>query len=236
MKELKARLIERIKRTESIESFRFAPAERVDFIAGQFMLVVLDEKNRENKELNKYLSFSCSPLRPYIEFSKRLSSSAFSKRLRGLKPQDEVLLKAPLGACVFKEEYKRIAFLIGGIGITPVISIIEYVTDKKIASDTVLFYSNRNEDEIAFKSELDKWQAQNDKLKVYYTVTDCQPKDSSCFFGRISKELLQEKLPDFKERTIFIFGPPRMVEAINALCVELGCDKNNIKTESFIGY
>ena len=236
MKELKARLIERIKRTESIESFRFAPAERVDFIAGQFMLVVLDEKNRENKELNKYLSFSCSPLRPYIEFSKRLSSSAFSKRLRGLKPQDEVLLKAPLGACVFKEEYKKIAFLIGGIGITPVISIIEYVTDKKIASDTVLFYSNRNEDEIAFKSELDKWQAQNDKLKVYYTVTDCQPKDSSCFFGRISKELLQEKLPDFKERTIFIFGPPRMVEAINALCVELGCDKNNIKTESFIGY
>ena len=236
MKELKAKLIERIKRTESIESFRFAPAERVDFIAGQFMLVVLDEKNRENKELNKYLSFSCSPLRPYIEFSKRLSSSAFSERLKGLKPQDEVLLKAPLGACVFKEEYKKIAFLIGGIGITPVISIIEYVTDKKIASDTVLFYSNRNEDEIAFKSELDKWQAQNDKLKVYYTVTDCQPKDSSCFFGRISKELLQEKLPDFKERTIFIFGPPRMVEAINALCVELGCDKNNIKTESFIGY
>ena len=236
MKELKARLTERIKRTDTIESFRFTPAERLDFIAGQFMQVILDENNRENKELNKYLSFSSSPLRPYIEFTKRLSQSSFSQRLRGLKAQDEVLLKAPLGACVFKEEYPKIAFLIGGIGITPVISIIEYITEKKIGSDTVLFYSNRNESEIAFKPELDQWQAENDKLKVFYTVTDCQPKDSSCIFGRISKEIVQEKLPDFKERTIFIFGPPKMVEAISGLCIELGCDKNNIKTESFIGY
>jgi ferredoxin-NADP reductase len=236
MKELKARLIERIKRTDTIESFRFAPAERVDFIAGQFMQVILDENNRENKELNKYLSFSSSPLRPYIEFTKRLSQSAFSQRLRSLKPQDEVLLRAPLGACVFKEEYPKIAFLIGGIGITPVISIIEYITERKIGSDAVLFYSNRNESEIAFKPELDKWQALNDKFKVYYTVTDCQPKDATCIYGRISKEILQEKLPDFKERTIFIFGPPKMVEAIQALCIESGCGKNNIKTESFIGY
>jgi len=236
MKELKARLIERIKRTDTVESFRFAPAERIDFVAGQFMQVILDENNRENKELNKYLSFSSSPLRPYIEFTKRISQSAFCQRLEALKPGDEILLKAPLGACVFKEEYKKIAFLIGGIGITPVISIIEYITEKKTPTDTVLFYSNRNESEIAFRPELEQWKAQNDKLKVCYTVSDCQPKDASCVYGRISKELLLEKLPDLKERTTFIFGPPKMVEAIASLCKELGCDKNTIKTESFIGY
>lgn len=236
MKELRARLIERIKRTETIESFRFTSAERIDFVAGQFMQVIFDEKNRENKELNKYLSFSSSPLRPYIEFTKRISQSVFCQKLKVLKAGDEILLKAPLGACVFKEEYPKIAFLIGGIGITPVISIIEYITEKKIGSDTALLYSNRNESEIAFKPELDKWQAENEKLKVFYTVTDCQPKDQSCIFGRISKEIIQEKLSDFKERTIFIFGPPKMVEAISGLCVELGCNKDNVKTESFIGY
>lgn len=209
MKEVSARLIERVKRTDTIESFRFRPSERIDFLAGQFMQVILDKNDRGNKELNKYLSFSSSPLRPYIEFTKRLSQSAFSQRLSGLKPGDEVLLKAPLGACVFKEEYRKIAFLIGGIGITPVISIIEYITQKKIGTDTLLFYSNRNESEIAFKSELDKWQAQNVKLKVYYTVTDCQPKDTSCIFGRINKEILQEKVPDLRERIIFIFWPAK---------------------------
>ncbi len=236
MKELRARLTERIKRTDTIESFRFASAAKVDFIAGQFMQVVLDEKERGNKELNKYLSFSSSPLRPYIEFTKRLSGSVFSEKLRSLKTGDEILLKAPLGSCVFKEEYLKIAFLIGGIGITPVISIAEYITEKKIATDAVVFYSNRNEDEIAFKPQLDRWRGQNEKLKVFYTVTDCQPKDASCIYGRINKELLQEKLSDLQERIVFIFGPPKMVEAMSNLCAELGCSKDNIKTESFIGY
>lgn len=236
MKELRARLIERIKRTDSVESFRFTPAERINFIAGQFMQVILDEKERANKELNKYLSFSSSPLKPYIEFTKRLGESTFSQSLRNLKTGDEILIKAPLGSCVFKEEYRKIAFLIGGIGITPVISIIEYLNEKKLGIDTVLLYSNRNESDIAFKPELDSWQEQNEKLKVVYTVTDCQPKDPRCVFGRISKEIMQEKLTDLKERVVFIFGPPKMVEAISILCDELNCSKNNIKTESFIGY
>jgi ferredoxin-NADP reductase len=34
----------------------------------------------------------------------------------------------------------------------------------------------------------------------------------------------------------FIFGPPRMVEAMNQLCLGLGCDKNNVKVENFAGY
>jgi ferredoxin-NADP reductase len=236
MKELKARLTERIKRTGSVESFRFAPPERIDFVAGQFMQVILDEQNRGNKELNKYLSFSSSPLRPYVEFTKRVSQSAFCQKLKTLKAGDEILLKAPLGACVYKEEYRKIAFLIGGIGITPVISIIEYITEKKIDTDTVLFYSNRNESDIAFKLELDQWQGINERLKIFYTVTDCQPQDKSCIYGRINKEIVQEKLSDLKERIIFIFGPPKMVEAINNLCLDLGCNKDSLKTESFIGY
>jgi ferredoxin-NADP reductase len=236
MRELRARLIERIRRTDTVESFRFAPAEKLDFIAGQFMQVILDERSRDNKELNKYLSFSSSPMRAYIEFTKRLSQSVFSQRLRALKPGDEVLLKAPLGACVFKAEYPKIGFLIGGIGITPVISIIEYITEKKIGTDTVLFYSNRNEADIAFRAELDQWQARNKKLKIFYLVTDCPPKEESCIYGRIDKNILQQKVPSFTERTIFIFGPPKMVEAMSALCIEVGCSKDNLKTESFIGY
>ncbi len=236
MKELKARLLERIKRTDTIESFRFTFTERVDFLAGQFMQVILDGQNRDNKELNKYLSFSSSPTRPYIEFTKRLSQSAFSEKLRSLRPGDEVLLRAPLGSCVFKEEYKKIGFLIGGIGITPVISIIGYITEKRLDTDTVLFYSNRNEADIAFKEQLDQWQAQNKKLKVVYLVSDCPPKEGSCIYGRIDKIMLQQKFPSLAQRTVFIFGPPKMVEAMGILCLDLGCHTNNIKTESFIGY
>jgi glycine betaine catabolism B len=236
MKIVKARLIERICRAPGIESFRFVPEEKIEFVAGQFLQVMFDPAHKDNKDLNKYLSFSCSPCKPYIEVTKRLSGSLFSQRLRELHKGDEVSFKAPLGNCVFAEQHRKIAFLIGGIGITPVISIIEYIIDKKFDTDVALFYSNRTDEDIAFQKELESWQAVDSRLRVFFTVTDCQPKDRRCIFGFINKQLLQQQLADYAERVFFIFGPPKMVEAMTALCLEIGCSKENIKTESFIGY
>lgn len=211
MEEIRARLLEVIERTSTIKSFRLAPEKRIDFIPGQFLQVIFDEANKGNKELNKYLSFSASPTKEYIEVTKRLSDSLFSQKLKNLKINSEVLLKAPFGQCIFKDDYKKIGFLIGGIGVTPVISIIEYINDKKLNTDVALFYSNKTEDDIAFKQELDYWRSINKNIKVYYTVTESAPKDKTYISGHIDKKLLGEKMPDLGERIVFIFGPPRMV-------------------------
>lgn len=236
MKEIRAIFKERIARTPTTQSFRFTPSEKITFIPGQFLQVVFDPQDANNKELNKYLSFSSSPAREYIEVTKRLSSSPFSQKLRDLRTGDELILKAPMGNCAFKDEYKRIGFLIGGIGITPVISILEYIIDKKLDTDAALFYSNRTPDDIAFKKELDYWQGVNKNIKVIFTVTDCRPKDSSCIFGRINADLLKDERWKLKERILFIFGPPKMVEAMKGLCLGLGCRQEDLRTESFIGY
>ncbi|MDD5006293.1 MAG: FAD-dependent oxidoreductase [Candidatus Omnitrophica bacterium] len=232
----RGKLTERIKRTAGIESFRFLPEEKIQFTAGQFLQIIFDETNVSNQELNKYLSFSSSPTKDYIEVTKRLSASQFSQRLKNLEEGDEILFKAPLGSCVFKDEYKKIGFLIGGIGITPVISIIEYIMDKKLDTDVTLLYSNKTEEDIAFRKELDLWASANSNIKVFYTVTECEPKDKRCIFGQINKDLLTEKFKALDERIFFIFGPPKMVEAMKNLCLEAGFNKENVKTENFIGY
>jgi len=230
------RVTEKIKRTQNTESFRVKLSEQLNFSPGQFLQVIFDKDNLNNKELNKYLSFSSSPAKYYIEFTKKLSESAFSQKLKTLETGSEVLIKAPMGNCVFNEEYKKISFLIGGIGITPVISIIEYIVDKKLDTDVVLLYSNRTVEDIAFRKELDSWQKINKNVKVVYMVTDCEPKDSKCIFGAINKSVIQEKISDLKERVCFIFGPPKMVDAMKNLSIEAGCAKENTKTENFIGY
>jgi ferredoxin-NADP reductase len=212
------------------------PQKKLDFSPGQFLQVIFDQADSNNKELNKYLSFSSSPLHSYIEVTKRLSGSAFSQKMRDLKTGDEVSIKAPLGSCVFKESYKKIGFLIGGIGITPVISIIEYIMDSRLDTDVCVIYSNRTDEEIAFKKELDYWQAHNKNIKLSYIVTECQPKDPTCIFGKVDTALVKEKMCDIHEKTMFIFGPPKMVDAMNTLCVQLGCDMANVKRENFIGY
>jgi len=236
MKEVRAKLSEKIKRTENIISFRFLLPERVEFLPGQFLQVIFDEKNPANRELNKFLSLSCSPGKDFIEVTKRISDSVFCQRLKGLKEGDAVLLKLPMGGCVYKSEFKFITFLVGGIGITPAISIIEYIIEKKLDTEINLFYSNRSEDDIAFKAELDQWRAQNQRIKIHYTVTACQPKDQGCSYGRIDKKLLNEKVCDLKQGIVFIFGPPKMVDAMYSLSLELSCNKENIRTEKFVGY
>src|SRR4030042_1698858 len=174
----KIKLIEKIKRTPTILSLRFSLSLAINFIPGQFLKVIFDESNYNNKELNKNLSFSSSPLKDYIEITKRLSESAFSQRLEAL-----------------------------GIG-----------------------------EEISFKEELNQWQAKNSNFKVFYTVTYCQPKDKNCLFGRIDKELVSRNIKDISERIFFIFGPPKMVEAMKELCLAIGAKEEFIKTESFLGY
>ncbi len=234
--EFEATLIERAKRTADVESFRFIPDEKVNFIPGQFTRVLFDAKNKANRDLNKYLSFSASPTKEYIEVTKRLSDSAFSQRLRSLALGEIITFKAPTGNCVFKEEYKKIGFLIGGIGITPVISIIEYIVDKNLNTNVKLFYSNRTEENIAFKNELDTLSAANKNIEITYLIVECQPRDKNCIFGEINRDFLATKMQDSTERIFYLIGPPKMVEAMKAVCLGIGCSQEKIRTENFTGY
>ncbi|MFH1674369.1 MAG: FAD-binding oxidoreductase [Pseudomonadota bacterium] len=237
MKEIRGTLIEKIERAETIKSFRFKPEEKIVFLPGQFLQVIFDEKDKNNRILNKYLSFSCAPQNDYIEVTKRLSRSEFSERLRQLREGDTVLFKAPMGNCVFKDEYRKIGFLIGGIGITPVISIIEYIVKEQLDADVCLLYSNRLEHDIAFKSELDYWQrAYPHLLHVLYLVSDCEPADKRCMVGTINKDIVMGHMSDWQQRVIFVFGPPAMVSAMENICSEISCRKELVKTEKFIGY
>ncbi|MCF7894778.1 MAG: FAD-dependent oxidoreductase [Candidatus Omnitrophica bacterium] len=227
---------QKIQRSASVKSFRFYLKNPINFIPGQFAKILFDKDNISDKELNKYLSFSASPGKNYIEFTKKLSQSEFSKKLDSLNKKDRVFIQAPLGNCTFKDEYKKIAFLIGGIGITPVISIIEYIVGRKLNTNLVLFYSNRTDKEIAFKRELDNWQKNNQNVKIIYTITDFQPKDSKIKKGHIDEEMVSETIKNYEERIFFIYGPPGMVSSMVKLCSNIGCRSDRVKKERFIGY
>ncbi len=98
-----------------------------------------------------------------------------------------------------------------------------------------MIYSNRTES-IAFKKELDNWQRSYPNIKIIYTVTDCQPKNKECIPGKITKDLAGEVMSDLHKRIFFLFGPPKMINAMNDLCLEAGCKKEMINKETFIGY
>lgn len=232
IKEIKARVKEIISRTHNIKSVRLE-VDDVNFKAGQFMMVML----RENSRLKRYLSISSSPTeKGHIEFTKKLTTSDFSEELNTLQPGDKVKLQYPFGSFTFQNPKDRIAFLSGGIGITPIRSMCKYALDAKLGVDIVLLYGNQSVRDIAFKADFDEMEKQYPKLKVIYVLCEPSP-EMNCRTGLINKDIIEKETPDYKERKFYICGPPVMVEAMKKILTEeLFVPNERIITENFQGY
>lgn len=226
-----------VQRTHNVKSFRFKIKEDVDFKPGQFFFVTI---KIDGVERTKHFSFSNSPTeKGYVEFTKRITDSEFSQALERLKTGDWARLKMPYGSFTFGGEYKKVAFLSGGIGITPIRSICKFATDSMLPTDMVLLYGNNRGEDIIFRQDLDNMQSVNKNLSIVYTLTssDIDRKIWKGKTGYIDDTMIKEEMPDYTERIFYICGPPRMVESlINILRNKLGVQQDKIKIENFIGY
>lgn len=226
-----------IQRTRDIKSFRMDNSVNMEFKPGQFLHLTIDV---EGKKESKYFSISNSPTETgYIEFTKRITSSAYSKALDNIKPGDNVTIKGPMGTFTFEGEYKKIAFLSGGIGITPIRSMCKFVTDKNFNSNIVLLYGNNTEEDIVFRDDFEDMKKHNKNFKVVHTLTSPESGQSGWngHSGYIDDSMIKKEIPDYNERTFYICGPPRMVETlVNILKDKLAVEKEKIRLENFAGY
>ena len=232
--ELQLKVKEIIQRTYNVKSFRLEVSQPVEFKAGQFMKVILGE----GKELEHYLSISNSPTeKGFVEFTKRISESPFSKRLCALMPGATVKVQLSFGKFTIEgNESAKIAFLSGGIGITPIRSICKYVVDKNLGTDLILVYTNRTIKDIAFREDFVAMQKQYSKLKVAHVLCEAEP-GFKCTVGLINAQIIKDEVPDYLERKFYLCGPPAMVESMRKiLAEEMAFPKENIITENFQGY
>lgn len=234
MKEIQVKIKEITPRTYNVKSFRVDSAfQPEEFAAGQFLQVTL----RDNPQLKRYLSISNSPTeKGYLEFTKKLTESEFSQTLNSLKPGELVKVQYPFGKFTLDESFKKIAFLSGGIGITPIRSITKFIVDKNTGTDVILLYANRTVNDIAFKDDFDQMQKEYSGLKVVHVLSEAAPV-AGFLTGRVNKDIIKDNINDYKERKFYLCGPPAMVEAMkNILAAELAVAETSIITENFQGY
>ncbi len=231
--ELEVKIKEIIQRTYNIKSIRLGVKDEVLFEAGQFLSVTL----KSNPQLKRYLSISNSPTeKGYIEFTKKLTQSDFSQALDNLKLGDLVKIEYPFGNFTLKPGFKKIAFLSGGIGITPIRSMCKYAVDKGLDIDIILLYANRTKEDIAFREDFAQMQRNHRKLKVVHVLSEPTP-EFQYKEGRINNQLIKQEIPDYLGRKFYLCGPPAMVEAMERILIEeLALSQENIITENFQGY
>lgn len=230
-RELKVKEI--IQRTYNVKSVRLAVEGEPEYKAGQFGCFTL----KAEKECKRCLSLSSSPTeKGYIEFTKKLTQSEFSHLLKDLKPQDTLKVDYPQGKLTLEGSGSKIAFLSGGIGITPIRSMCKYVVDKNLGKDIVLLYANRSIKDIIFKEDLDQMQKQYSGLRVSHVL--CEPAPGfQCTAGYINTQVIINEIQDYLQRKFYLCGPPGMVEVMEKILKsELKVPQENIITENFQGY
>lgn len=235
-KEFATKVSQIINRAYNVKSVRFTIPAPVEFLAGQFMFVTL---YTQGKELSHPLSISNSPTETgFVEFTKKLSESEFSQALKNLNIGDPAKIKLPFGQFTLRAESKKIAYIAGGIGITPIRSMIKFATDKKLDTQIVLFYSNHRPEDIVFKDGLLEMQKLNPHLKVIHTITCPEPvPDWQGLRGYINEEMIKTEIPDYQDFTFYLCGPPKMMEVMQVMLKEkLSYPSEKVILEKFSGY
>ncbi|MCX8182367.1 MAG: FAD-dependent oxidoreductase [Candidatus Methanomethyliaceae archaeon] len=228
----KATIIRVLKRAEDIRSFQFIKPRGFEFLPGQYLFVSVQ---KSGKALTKPLSISSSPTEDFLEVTKRLTGHEFSNAMTELRVGDEIYIDGPNGSFTFMGEYPKVGMLAGGIGITPLISMIKYCTHKQVQSSIILLYGNRSEENIPFFEELNQLAKNNKNFRVIHTLS--RAGDSwKGRRGHVDSEMIKEHIPDYEERVFYVSGPPGLVKDCTQHLRSLGVNEEKIKTENFIGY
>ena len=110
-------------------------------------------------------------------------------------------------------------FIAGGVGITPLYSMIQFILDNKPDTPITLLYSITTPEEFLFETEIRNLEQTHPDFRCYVTVTRTTTTNGK-FNGRIGKSILTAvNLP--KKANYYLCGPPSMVDNVAGLLEEL---------------
>jgi ferredoxin-NADP reductase len=228
--------VEEVKlETSTIKSVRLALGGRpFSFKPGQYCLVELDI-NGERED--RALSIANAPTRPgFLLFATRSGESPYKKVFFSLKPGDTVTVTGPMGRFIYDEAFPNSILLSGGIGITPLKSMIEYVSDRRLSHSVILLFGNRSPREIPFRKELDELADSNPTFTLVHVVSETAGEVWKGEKGRIDERLIRKVVAEVGLARYYICGPPQMVFDLRGILERRGVAQEQIKIENFEGY
>lgn len=223
--------------SETME-FRFDKPAGFTFKPGQFADYTQINPSETDAE-GDIRGFSLgAPYEEEIIFTTRMRDTAFKRNLKNMPIGTEVIFDGAYGSFTLQNNTKVPAvFLSGGIGITPVRSIILQATHDKTAHKIFLFYANKTPKDAAYLDELTEAQKSNSNFKLIASMTDTVgSEDWKGERGFFTKEMLQKYIGDLSLPIYYISGPASMVTSIRKTLNDAGIDDDNIRTEEFSGY
>ena len=218
--------------TADIRTFRLLRPEGFTFQPGQFLNVRVKV---DGKPLVRCYSISSAPESSgYLEISVKRQGVVSNLLHATVRPGSVLQVKGVAGGrFVYPEGDDRPLILLGGgVGITPLISMLRHAVVADPTRPVTLLLSSRTAADIPFRDELATIRSRHPQVQVCLRCS----RDAAALgvgAGRIDEECIRGHAPDAANSIFMICGPPPMIDAMKALALRLGARADDVRAEAF---
>ncbi|MGG4040621.1 NO-inducible flavohemoprotein [Bacillus smithii] len=234
-------IIKKVPESSLITSFYLKPKDGVpvpSYLPGQYITVRLRIPGDQYLS-NRQYSLSCGPFHDYFRISvkKEADHEPYGKVSVYLHEQakegDTIEVSVPAGDFVLnQEETNPVALISGGVGITPMMSMLETLAEGNSSREVVFVHAARNEKARAFSDEVDRHISRLKNGKSYIAYSSKENESTVCdHLGHIDKEFLQRVLP--KNSICYVCGPVPFMQSVIQHLADIGISAENVRYEFF---
>lgn len=217
--------------TPTVFILEIKPREKITFIAGQFLSLILPGLAPNGKDLRRAYSIASPPEQDTIELCiKRVEGGPATNFLACMQPGDTMDLMAPYGHFVLRPNPQRTALFIGtGTGIAPYYSILTsnlFKTQPPLK--TTMLFGCRHLSEILYTDFFSRASG------VEWVPCVSQPEGPwEGYRGRVSDYLKNIYQCSWPETDFYLCGNGEMIKEVKAFLIEKGVDKKAIFQEAY---
>jgi ferredoxin-NADP reductase len=225
--------------TPTVKTFRLVlpGSDRLpfDFLPGHFLQVEVSKEDG-TKAKRSYTIASSPTQRGYVELTiKREAQGAVSRHLHdSVTPGDLVHIAGPFGHFTFTgSDAESIVLIAGGVGITPMMSVLRFLTDTAWPGEIFFVYAARSTDEFVFREEIEQLERRHPNLSFFASMERSPGTVWHGAEGHITRELLESAVPEIAKRRVHLCGPPPMMAAMREILMQIGVPEAQIFSEAF---
>lgn len=206
----------------------------IRFLPGQFAWITAGAS--PFAEAEHPFSFSSSAEHPEKLAFTIKEVGDFTRTIKSLQPGQRVYLDGPFGHFSIDRQprAREYVFIAGGVGITPIMSMLRTMADRGGDRPLLLFYANRDWESVTFREELEVLCARLDLTVVH--ILEKPPAEWPGERGYLGQPILERYLPKEWDRNtieVFLCGPPPMMTAVERALLNMGVPLGDIHSERF---
>lgn len=237
------KVVKKEKESDVITSFYLQPTDGGEFPAhkpGQYITVKADIPGEAYSHQRQY-SISCAPGEDYYRISVKREDG------EGNQPEgkvstylheqvnegDTLAISAPAGDFVLDlEDTRPLVLISGGVGLTPLTSMLETVIKEQPERDVIYIHAARSKKVHAMKERVEEIKKQNTNVTNYVVYSQPDEGDVCDKTGYVDAEWLSQVLPT-KDASFYFCGPKGFMQAQYMNLKKIGIKNEDIHYEMF---